>query len=172
MPLLPFESSQCYIDITASKISYSLIKPQVIPCALVCGYKFHALSVNLHLTLTTSLIGEGIWNPTKHHWWGLFWKYSQPVEAVGYFRGEAPSWILDRILIATLPNNLFRLVHTNAGSLFPSITRGAQGLTHLLGRQSKQESQIVRCSSWPRALGFSRSNQHNLELTLPPLSLH
>ena len=83
--------------------------------------------------------------------------------------------MLDKILNATLPNNLYPLgspmVHTNAASLPPSITPGTQGLTHLLGKQSKHESWMVRCCPRPRAAGFIRSNQHNLELISPPLSL-
>ena len=61
----------------------------------------------------------------------------------------------------------FTLVHTNAASLLPSITPGTQGPTHLLGRQSKHESCMMRCSPWFR---FSQNNQPNLELTSSPLS--
>ena len=111
-----------------------------------------------------------IWNPAKHLQWGLFFKYSEPVEAVAYFQGETPSLILDSILNATLPDNLFPLF-TNAASLFPSVTPGTQGLTHLLGRQSKHENWMVRCSPWFCAAGFSQDNQHNLKLTSPPFSL-
>ena len=52
-----------------------------------------------------------IWNQAKHVQRGHFCKYSQPVKTVGYFRREAPSWIRDRILNTTLPNNLFPLIH-------------------------------------------------------------
>ena len=81
-----------------------MIELQLLPCTTACGYKFHALPVHLHPTFRnlessqTSAVRP-------------FCKYSQSVEAVGYFRGGAPSWILDRILNATLPNNLFPLVH-------------------------------------------------------------
>ena len=61
----------------------------------------------------------------------------------------------------------FTLVHTNAAPLLPSITPGTQGPTHLLGRQSKHESCMMRCSPWFR---FSQNNQPNLELTSSPLS--
>ena len=44
-----------------------------------------------------------IWNPAMHLRWGLFCENSQFVEAVGCFREGAPSWMLDRILNATLP---------------------------------------------------------------------
>ena len=63
------------------------------------------------------------------------------------------------------------LVHTYAVSLLLSVTPGTQVLTQLLGTQSRPESWMVRCSPWPRPPGFSRSNQHNFELTLPALSL-
>ena len=36
----------------------------------------------------------------------LFRKISQRVKAVGYFRRRTPSWMFDKILNATLPNNL------------------------------------------------------------------
>ena len=39
--------------ITISKISYNLIKPQLLPYAPVCGYKYHALTVYLHTTFTS-----------------------------------------------------------------------------------------------------------------------
>ena len=42
---------------------------------------------------------------------GLFLEMYQPVEAVVYFYGGASSQMLDRILNAILPNNLFPLVH-------------------------------------------------------------
>ena len=42
---------------------------------------------------------------------GRVCKYSQPVEAVDYFRRGAPSWMLDKIIKATLPNKLFSLAH-------------------------------------------------------------
>ena len=126
--------------ITTSKISYSLIKAQLLPCAIVSGYKFHALTVHQHPTFTTPPIRGRIWNPVKHLWWGLFYKYSQPVEAIGYFRGGAPSSILNRILNMILPNKLFLLVHTNTASLLPSTTPRTQGLTLLLGRKSKHKN--------------------------------
>ena len=52
-----------------------------------------------------------IWNQAKHLQRDPFCKYSQPVKTVGYFHREAPSWILEKILNTTLPNNLFPLVH-------------------------------------------------------------
>ena len=47
----------------------------------------------------------------KHMRWGIFCENSQLVEAVGCFCGGAVSWMLDRILYASLPNNLFLLSH-------------------------------------------------------------
>ena len=54
-----------------------------------------------------------IWNPAKHlpNIFCLFCENSQRVEAVGYFHRGAPSWMLVRIINATLPNNLFPLGH-------------------------------------------------------------
>ena len=40
------------IIIKHARFSYSSIEFQLLPCALACGYKFHALAVYLHLTCT------------------------------------------------------------------------------------------------------------------------
>ena len=45
-------------SITTSKISYHLIKPQVLLCVPTCGCKFHAYVVNLHLTFKASSQSE------------------------------------------------------------------------------------------------------------------
>ena len=79
--------------------------------------------------------------------------------------------MLDRIIKVTLPHKLFPLVHTYAVSLLPLVTSGTQVLTQLLGRQNTCESWMVRCSPWPHTPGFRQNNQHNCELTWPPLSL-
>ena len=39
-------------QITRSKISYSLIERQPVPCTTTCGNKFHALAVHPHPTIT------------------------------------------------------------------------------------------------------------------------
>ena len=45
-----------YFYITKSKISYSLIEPQLLPCTPNCGYKFHALPIYQQPTFTTPTI--------------------------------------------------------------------------------------------------------------------
>ena len=72
---------------------------------------------------------------------GLFvFENSQLVETVGCFRAGSPSWILDRILNATLPNNLFLWVtlglHQHSVLTSFNNTRNTR-TTHLLGRQVK-----------------------------------
>ena len=57
--LLPVESKQAIFLITLSKISYSLIEPQLLPCTPACGYKFHALAFQLHPTFIAPPI-EGV----------------------------------------------------------------------------------------------------------------
>ena len=54
MWLLPIESHKPDSQITKSKISYSLIEPQPLPCTPACGYKFHALAVHPHLLFIAS----------------------------------------------------------------------------------------------------------------------
>ena len=44
--------------------------------------------------------------PVEHLWWSLFCENIQRVKVVGYFRRRAPTWMFDRILNATLLNNL------------------------------------------------------------------
>ena len=52
------------------------------------------------------------WNPAKHLRQGFPREYSQPAEAaIDYPSGAAPSWMLDRITKATLPNKLISLAH-------------------------------------------------------------
>ena len=49
-----------YFYITTSKVSYSLIEPQLLPCTSTCSYKFHALPVHLHPTFLTPPIGGAL----------------------------------------------------------------------------------------------------------------
>ena len=80
---------------------------------------------------------------------GLFGKYSQLAKAVDHLHRGAPSQMLDKILNATLPithSPCLTPAHTNAASLIPSVTPGTQGPTHLLRRQSKHESCMMKCS--------------------------
>ena len=78
----------------------------------VCSYKFHALTVYLHSTFTTPLIG-GAFGIQSSICRGAFCRNSQRVKVVGYFCRRAPSWIFDRmfdrILNATRPNNLLQI---------------------------------------------------------------
>ena len=50
----------------------------------------------------------------------VFGKNSQSVEAIGSFRGRAPSWMFDRILNAAQPNNLLQLEEVLRRS-FPAL---------------------------------------------------
>ena len=47
-----------------------------------------------------------IWNSVEHPAVELFCRISLRLKAAGYFCGRAPTWMLDRILNTTLPNNL------------------------------------------------------------------
>ena len=75
----------------------------------ICSYKFHALTVYLHSTFTVPPIG-GVFGIQSNTVVELFCRNSQRVKAVGYFCRRASSCIsdrmFDRILNATLPNNL------------------------------------------------------------------
>ena len=44
------------IHTTRSKISYSLIEPQPLPCTPACGHEFHALAFQSHPTFTAPLV--------------------------------------------------------------------------------------------------------------------
>ena len=52
MLLLPVELKKRNPQITTNKISYSLIKPQLLHCTSSCAYKFHTLAAHLHPKLT------------------------------------------------------------------------------------------------------------------------
>ena len=90
------------------KISFSLIKPQLLPCTPACCYKFHALAVYLHSTLTAHPIRDAM-ESSRTSAVELYFRNSQRVKTVGYFRRRAPSWMFNRILKATLPNNYLPL---------------------------------------------------------------
>ena len=64
--------------------------------------RYFRLTADESLCRTSSCI----WSPVKHLRWGLFWEDGQRVEADAYFRGRVLSWMFDRILNATQPNNL------------------------------------------------------------------
>ena len=98
-------------DISTSKIYYSLIKPQLLHCTQACGYKFHALPVHLHPIFTAPPIGGAFGVQPSICGGAFFCENSQLVKTVGCFREGTPSWMLDRILNATLPNNLSPLSH-------------------------------------------------------------
>ena len=51
----------------------------------------------------------------------LFCGYSQRIKTVGYFRRKDPSWIFDRILNATLPNNYLPLALHQKLAKFPGM---------------------------------------------------
>ena len=55
----------------------------------------------------------------------LFCGNSQRIKAIGYFRWRAPSWIFDRILNATLPNNFLHLhqIFSTFCRMFQDISR-------------------------------------------------
>ena len=90
------------------KISFSLIEPKLRPCTPACGYKFHALAVYLHSTLTAHSI-RGTFGIQSNICGGALLRKSQRTKAVGYFRRRALSSIFDRILNETLPNNSLHL---------------------------------------------------------------
>ena len=46
------------IVIKHAKLPYSLIEFQLLPCAPVCGYKFHTLTVHLHSKFTVPFQSE------------------------------------------------------------------------------------------------------------------
>ena len=102
-----------YVIITKhAKFSYSSIESQLLPCAPVCGYKFHALAVYLRSTFTDStfLIG-GALGIQSNRCGGVFF-----VEIVDIFRPLAIFAKVDRPSIvddwldssATLFNNLLK----------------------------------------------------------------
>ena len=78
-----------------------MIKPQLLPCTPACGYKFHALAVYLHPTLTAHPI-RGAFGIQSNIFGGAF-SIVNVLRLFGYFRRRAPSWMFDRILNATLP---------------------------------------------------------------------
>ena len=45
-------------QITRSKISYSSIEPQPLPCTPACVHEFHALALTPHPTFTAPLVGS------------------------------------------------------------------------------------------------------------------
>ena len=88
------------IVIKHAKLPYSLIEFQLLPCAPVCGYKFHTLTVYLHSKFTVPFQSEA--HLVKHLRWSFFCRKSRCLQTVGYFRRRAPSWMFGRILNATL----------------------------------------------------------------------
>ena len=87
--------------IITSKISYSSIEPQPLPCAPVCDYRFLARAVHLYPTFT-------VWVFLVFPIGGAFGiqlnvcgENSQCLKTINCFRGRVTSWILGRILNAT-----------------------------------------------------------------------
>ena len=56
--LLPVEHYKRDSQITRSKISYNLMKPQPLPCTPACGHEFHAFSFHPHPTFTAPRFGS------------------------------------------------------------------------------------------------------------------
>ena len=89
------------------KICFSLIQPQLLPCTPACGYKFHALAVYLHPTLTAHTI-RGAFGIQSNIFGGAF-SIVNVLRLFDYFRRRVPSWMFGRILNATLPTNSLHL---------------------------------------------------------------
>ena len=108
------------IIIKHSEFSYSSIKSQLFPCATAYGYKFRALAIYLHPTFTAPFQSEAHFKSNQTIAVEFFCGNSQRLSAVGYFYRRAPSQMFDRILNATLFNNLLQLAEGLRKS-FPSL---------------------------------------------------
>ena len=62
--------------ITRSKISYSLVESQPLPCTPGCGHEFHALAFHSHPTFTTPLVGSAFRIQLKVCCGAFLWKQS------------------------------------------------------------------------------------------------
>ena len=99
--------SSLFNPLTPSQITVSGIpkSSQVEPQLLHCDNKFDTLTVHPHSTLTAPSIG-GIFEVRRTSAVEFFCGNSRRAKAVGYFPRKTPLQIFDRILNATLPNNL------------------------------------------------------------------
>ena len=100
-----------YFYINKNKISYCLIEPHNF-------FSTHQIAVansmHFQFTFTSHLqrLQSGVHlESCQTYLTGPFLEIYLPVEALVYSHGGAPSYMLDSILNATLPNNLFPLVH-------------------------------------------------------------
>ena len=108
------------IIIKHAKFSYNSFKSQLLRCALASSYKFHALAVYLHPTFTTSFQSEAHLESSQASVVVLFCGNSRRLQAVGYFRRRAPSWMSDTTLNEALSNDLLQLAEGLRRS-FPSL---------------------------------------------------
>ena len=89
-----------------AKFTYSPIESEILSCAPPCGYKFHAFAVYLRSTFTSPLQSEAHLESSRTAAVELFYRNSRCPLVVGCFLRRALSSMCDRILNATLTNNL------------------------------------------------------------------
>ena len=147
----------------------------------VYSYRFHALTAYLHSTFTIPPIGGAFEIQSN-----IYGGNSQRVKTVGYLRRRAPSCIFDsmfdRIINATLPNNLLQLEGLRRSFPPLELPKGildspcllipliyTNNKTHVIrwqirltrvnnSRAVAHKSWVVRCS--PAFQDFNRSNKH------------
>ena len=73
---------------------------------------------------------------------------SRHLQAVSHFCGKAPSQMFERILDATLPNNLLQLAEGQRSFFFSGLTQGNPGITLPPSSLYLHETQNQKIKSW------------------------